>query len=210
MKTWRIADGPALLIDLGRSLQSIPQELNCMLFPHDYCVVDGDHVVERFETRVWSDDEQLGATYHEVSGAELRKHFETWRREETVILTGLTEVTKTNDQAREALSLRVRSYGMSLDKELLQTLDHLSAAPGAAAEAACSLFAEGCRSACFARLETEDHTVLIARLEEVETMLRDTAEGQFNCDALLNAAAYRKAADRVALARDVLKHGQPA
>jgi len=207
MKTWRIGDGPALLVDLGRSLREIPQELNCLLRPHDYCVVEDDCVVNRYETNVWSDDEQLGASYYTVEGSELRKHIETWRREDGVILRGLTAITGAEWQARLALSARIRSYGEALDKELLHTLDQLSAAPGAAAEAACCLFADACLSACFVHREPVDNAALIAGLEAVEAMLRDSAEAQENCDARLNAIAFRNAADRAALAVDSLKKG---
>jgi hypothetical protein len=119
-------------------------------------------------------------------------------------------------RAQELLRHRVASYGDPLAAQLLRALGRfgvLGGAPGGATDA----FVAACRHAAFDPTIKATKTKpkasagnpaglreLSETLELLRRSLLEHADGQARADATANAAAYRRAADLIARARDLL------
>lgn len=114
-------------------------------------------------------------------------------------------------RAQKLLRSRATAYGQERDRQLLETLGRF---PGRSE--ALDLFVEGCRHAAFdptvkasprrppARGAVDGPESLGRTLEELQRLLLADAEGQDHADAMQNASAFRRAADCIARARDLL------
>jgi hypothetical protein len=113
-------------------------------------------------------------------------------------------------RAQEVLRDRVRSYDDPLYAELLRTLGRFGSGP------ALDAYVAACRQAAFdptvgrrakpsaPRGKTSGRRDLQKTLNAIQGRLREQAEGQEQADAPQNAAAYRKAAELVGKAMELL------
>jgi hypothetical protein len=114
-------------------------------------------------------------------------------------------------RAQEVLRDRVRSYGEPLYRDLLQTLGRFESGP------ALDAYVAACRHAAFdptvdrgKERKTQPAATkrnpadLHQALGALQRRLLDQADGQELADAMQNAAAYRRAADLVGKAADLL------
>jgi hypothetical protein len=118
------------------------------------------------------------------------------------------------ERARHALIARVRAYDDGLAAALLRTLIALAGAP--AAPAALAAYARGCRHACFDRGIPDDAVaapsvgdaapapLLAEQVAALARTLERAADDQEAVDARHNASAYRRAAERIAQAAQLL------